>query len=62
MLERRVSTESWLHHLIGPSSIYHKLNGRRGFILTVGVKTIVYNRSEQIRIRGEHAEETDGDE
>ena len=62
MLERRAGTESWLHHLVGPGSIYHKLNGRSKLTLTVRGKIIVHSQSEQMRIRGERAEETDGDE
>lgn len=63
MPEGLMSTEPQLHHLIGPSSIYHSINWRRReFILTVGVKITVHSQPEQMRIRGEHAEERDGSE
>lgn len=62
MLEGLVSTEPQLHYLAGPSSTFHQINGRREFILTAGVKIIVHNQSEQMRVRNEHAEETDSGE
>ena len=62
MLEGLVNTEPQLHYLVGPNSTYHPINGRREFILTAGVKIIVHNQSEQMRVRNEPAEETDGGE
>lgn len=59
MLEGLVSTEPQRHYLVGPSSTYHQINGRREFILTAGVKLIVHKQSKQMRVSNEHAEETD---
>ena len=62
MLEGLVNTEPQLHYLVGPNSTYHPINGRREFILIARVKVIVHNQSEQMRVRNEPAEETDGGE